>query len=373
MPLQNTNLAAVAILVGVLFIVGFIGSVLMLGGIWLASAQGARAATIENVTGTVEMATSAAGVDWQPLLAGDEMRSGQRLRTGPNSSATLVFFDGSRARLDSQADITLNRVDGGLGKVLRVVMTQNAGKSSHQVVPFRGKNSTYLVFTPSGTVSVHGTQFSVNVGSTGKTRFAVDTGKVLVANQASQVYLSAGQTLSAQPAEMFDTPDYQFDLQGELTANAGSTWTVAGVDFEVNLDTLLNGDPQLNDTVLVEGHILEDGTWVADSVTRLEEGAEVRSFSGELVDMEGDEWQVDGHAFLVDADTAVDEGMLPGDVVLVTFTLLPDGRWLALSVELQEEDGGDPTPTPTPDPDADPVLVFDPADLSVPVCTGDAN
>ena len=148
MPLQNTNLAAAAILVGVLFIVGFIGSVLMLGGIWLASAQGARAATIENVTGTVEMATSAAGVDWQPLLAGDEMRSGQRLRTGPNSSATLVFFDGSRARLDSQADITLNRVDGGLGKVLRVVMTQNAGKSSHQVVLFFPLNGTTWYLPP---------------------------------------------------------------------------------------------------------------------------------------------------------------------------------------------------------------------------------
>jgi len=372
LPNLNPRLTAVAALAGVLLIVGFIGSIFIFGGLWLTTARGAQAATIENVTGTVEMTTSV-GADWQLLSAGDKLRSGQRLRTGPNSSATLVFYDGSRAQLDSLADITLNRVDGGRGKILRVVMTQNAGKSSHQVVPFNGKNSSYLVFTPSGTVSVHGTQFSVDVSGNGKTRFAVDTGKVLVANQASEVYLTGGQTLSALPAATLDTPDYQFSLQGELTANAGSIWTVAGVDFEVNAGTLLNGDLQLNDTVLVEGHILEDGTWIADSVTKLEEGGETRSFSGELVDMNGDEWQVDGHTFLVDANTAIDDGLMIGDVVEVNFTVLTDGQWLALSVEQEEDEPGEPTPTPTPDPDADPILVFDPAELSVPVCTGNAN
>lgn len=373
MPQLNLRLNAVSAFIGVLLIVGFIGSAMLFGGLWLATASAAQAASLENVTGTVEVASSAAGAAWQPLTTGDTLTSGQRLRTGLNSNATLVFFDGSRAQLGPGTDITLNRVDGDRGNVLRVVMTQNAGKSSHQVVPLRGENSTYLVFTPSGTVSVHGTQFSVDVGDFGKTRFAVDTGKVLVANQASQVYLTAGQTLSASPQETLDTPEYQFSLQGVLTANTDDTWTVAGVDFVVDTATLLSGDPQLNDTVLVEGHIMEDGTWVADSVTKLEEGGELRSFSGELTAMEGEEWQVDGHTFLVDTNTQVDEGLMLGDIVQVNFTVQPDGQWLALSVELEEDEPEEPTPTPTPDPEADPILVFDPAEMELPVCSGDPN
>lgn len=125
----------------------------------------------------------------------------------------------------------------------------------------------------------------------------------------------------------------------------------------------------------MEGHILEDGTWVADTITAVEGAGEVRSFSGELVDMEGDEWQVDNRTFLVDENTELGEGLATGLVVEVTFTKLEDGRWLALSVMPQEDNPPEPTPTPTvtPDPEADPVLAFEPDLQPLAVCGPEAS
>lgn len=370
-----TRLAAVFIGLAVLMICVLAGAAALGTGVALTLSRGGDSARVETVSGTVEMSAADGSGVWQTLASGDRVHSGQRLRTAAGSNATLVFADGSQTVLGPQADLTLDRVDRSWGGVVHIVMTQNAGKSSHQVIPLRSERSSYLVFTPTGMLSVHGTQFDVAVGSAGQTRYAVDHGKVLVANQSSQVYLTAGQTLLADPEEPFAEPDYKFTLQGVLTFNQGSTWIVSDVPFEVTEETMLVGDVQLNSKVLVEGHILEGGTWVADTITAVEADGEVRSFSGVLMDMEGEEWQVDDRAFLVDENTELGEGLATGLVVEVTFTKLEDGQWLALSVMLQEEEPQEPTPTPTaePNPEANPILAFDPQLVPLAVCEPQAT
>src|SRR3972149_5560856 len=72
-----------------------------------------------------------------PPEASDPVHAGQRLRTHAASSATLVFFDGSRTTLGPNTDLSMDKVEGGWGKVIQVALNQTAGKTTHSVVPFR--------------------------------------------------------------------------------------------------------------------------------------------------------------------------------------------------------------------------------------------
>ena len=307
-----------------LFLVVFIG---LLGlGSWAISTQSAQAATVMDVSGQVFVAANSTSSSWQPLSNGARLHSGQRIRISDGSAATLVFFDGSRTSLGPASDLTLTRVDGSWGKVLHVVLTENAGKISSSVVPFNGKKSSFIVYTPSGVASVHGTLFDVAVDDKGGSRYAVDRGKVLVTNDASQVYLLAGQATTSQPGKALETPGYQFTLDGDLQTRVGSAWVVMGVPFFVNADTEITGDPQIGSQVQVEGRVVEDGSWVADSVGPLgSENEPSNQFSGIIQDDQGDIWQIGGWNVLVDDGTTLGSGLDVGTAVGGNLTALPDG------------------------------------------------
>jgi hypothetical protein len=314
---------------------------------------------------------------WAALAEGDRVASGQRLRTGPASHATLVFFDGTRTNLASHSDVTLTQVDGGWGGELRVSLTQNAGRTAHSVVPLRGDHSAFTVLTPSGAASVHGTNFDVAVDALGRSRFGVNTGRVLVSSGADEVFLTAGQATTAQTDGALEDPAYQFTLQGALSSMEGSTWIVEGVPFTVLSETELTGDPQVGSQVTVVGRVLASGEWVADRVGPVENPEEsedgvLSSFTGMLESMGGDVWQIGGWTVAVDGATELAEGLEAGKAVRVTFLPMEDGRWLAIRIELLEEpEDEEPTEEPTTEPTeppAQPILAFSPAELSAGAC-----
>jgi hypothetical protein len=366
--LQWAHVPAVA---GVLtlFLVIFVG---LLGlGSWAISTQNAQAATVMDVSGRVFVAANSTSSSWQPLSNGARVHSGQRIRTSDGSTATLVFFDGSRTNLGPASDLTLTRVDGSWGKVLHVVLTENAGKISSSVVPFNGKKSSFIVYTPSGVASVHGTLFGVAVDDNGGSRYAVDRGKVLVTNDASQVYLLAGQATTSLPGKALETPGYQFALDGVLQSRVGSAWVVMGVPFFVNADTEITGDFQIGSQVHVEGRVVKDGSWVADSVGTLgSENEPNNQFSGIIQDNQGDIWQIGGWNVLVDGDTTLGSGLDVGTAVRVTFEALQDGRWHALDIEpLSEGETPASMPAVTTDQQAHPDLEFKPEEIEMTTCT----
>jgi hypothetical protein len=345
----------------VMFLLALISTAGLAGaGIWAAGPRNAQMAHLMDINGAVLVTSPGVQDSWQEISNGDSVHAGQRLRTGPGSSATLVFFEGSQTRLGPGTDLTLTRVDGDWGKVLQVVLNQGAGEIANDVVPLRGEKSTFMVFTPSGIASVHGTNFSVAVDQLGKSRFAVEHGRVLVTNESSQVFVSAGQAVIAASEATLETPEYQFSLQGELTDKQGSTWIVAGVPITMDETTAMSAEPHTGDFVRVEGRVLEDGTWVADSIEPAAGPEEVRSFTGTLETMGefGTAWQISGWNLLVGEDTHLDENLAVGSPVRVTFRLAEAGSWEALSIAVLEEAAQEPAPDPgaTPDPDALPVL-----------------
>ena len=329
-----------------LAVVAVFGAVLILlaGGFWLVGPRNAQAAVAMDVLGKVEVAANDASTKWKPLQEGDAVRSGQRIRTGEAAGVTLVFFEGSRATLSANADVTLATLDGSWDRTLRVVFDQHAGKTSHSVVPLRGKESKYLVRTPSGAASVHGTVFSVAVDKGGKTRFAVDNGKVLVSSQSSEVMLAAGQATAAEPGDPALLTGYQFELKGTISSMEGDMWTVSGVTFKVTSETSIEGEPALGSFVEVEG-LVSGGEWIADKVEVSAPKEEKNEFTGILEDMDGDTWVVSGAELKVNSDTDIDADLMIGDSVEVKFMVVGED-WVALSIESLEE-RSDETPSAT--------------------------
>lgn len=313
---------------------------------WMFGPRGARVATLMDVNGAVQVAPSA-GDDWQIIEDGDRVKAGQRIRTGPESEATLVFFDGSRATLGPNADVILQTVDGRWGDLIEVEIDQKAGKTTHSVVPLQGRNSFYQVHTPSGTASVHGTVFSVAVESNGQTRYAVNTGKVQIIDGQEDMFLAAGQATLAQLEGLSMMPAYQFNLTGEVTLIEGDTWVVNEVAFRVTPETIRSGDPDVGSTVFVEGRIMPDGERVADRVEVVETEATVSTFTGILYSMDGPVWMVDGVEIQVDEQTEVDDDLVLGLPVIVTFRVMENRTWLALRIEALEEEDSEPQPDET--------------------------
>ena len=321
----------------------FLFASLVGAGLWLAGPRNAQAATLMSVDGIVEVASSASKADWRLARDGFRVVEGQRIRTGAGASATLVFYEGTRAVLGSYTDVTLRVVKGGWGRTLQVVLDQRMGETVHSVVPLRGEKSLYHVNTPTSTASVHGTTFSVDVDLLGQSRFAVNKGKVRVSTQDSEVWLMSGQITAVEPGLALLEPSYQFELKGQLQEQEASTWMVNGVNFDLADGVVIEGDPQVNDIVEVEGHVLSNGAFEAYHIEKTS-GEAKSSFSGVLESMAPDPWVVSGRTLeVVEGVTILDGDLALDQPVEVTFEVLGTS-WVALKIESLAEE---PEPEPT--------------------------
>ncbi len=356
---------------GAAFLLVFALAALAGARLWLAGPASARQAALLDLKGQVQVASPEQPGEWWAASTGEQVRAGWRIRTGPASGASLKFYDGTLATLGQGTEITLKELGGGWNRSIQVELVQQAGKTAHSVVPLRGEASRYIVHSPDGAASVHGTRFEVLVAQGGRSRFAVDSGKVQVSSGAEEVFLLPGQVALASAGEGLDEPGHEFTLQGELGPGLGRLRVVAGIPVTVLEHTLVGDGVEPGLQVSVAGHILEGGEWVADEITALPAEAEaVSTFSGVLEAQDGEAWIVNGRTVIVEAGTQLSPGLQQGDRVRVQFSLLPDGRWLAEGVLSLDEPGGDPdeAPVETPDPEAEPVLAFSPDTLEFSGC-----
>ncbi|MBN1373371.1 MAG: FecR domain-containing protein [Anaerolineaceae bacterium] len=315
-------------------------------------------ATVMNVEGIVEVADDIAAPEWAVLQDGDRVAQGQYVRTRFGSSATLVFFEGTRATLGQDTQVGLQVVEGS-GRTLTVELAQINGVTEHSVVPLHGNSSAYIVHTASGQASVHGTAFTVD-STAGATRFAVEHGKVEVNNAEESVFLTAGQAAVVLADETPSDPTFEFAVQGTITAIAGDQWTVGGLTFTVDPALIEGGAWAEGDWVWVRGRILSDGSLVADKISYPNNSKERSNFTGVVESMGDAAWVVSGKTVAIDAETEFDEGIAVGDPVEVSFTILPDGTWLAKEIEALEDDQDQPVATPTVDPAATPEVIETP-------------
>ena len=143
-----------------------------------------------------------------------------------------------------------------------------------------------------------------------------------------------GQNIADRIELVQTSPDNQFSLTGVVTEMGDEAWLVAGQTIQISVDTEIDDEIELEDTVHVTGTIAPDGSLIAASIVRMpdEEGYPF-AFTGVVQQMGDETWQVSGVAISVDEETAVSDGILVGDIVQVQGLILEDQTWLASSIE----------------------------------------
>jgi len=302
----------------------------------------AQTAAIQNINGVAEIQQPDGS--WTAVTSIGTVSAGQRVRTGKLSSATLVFYDDSQASIGAESEISIDQLDAQKPEdgFRTVVMTQWLGQSEHQVAFRNDGGSRYEVNTPAGSGIARGTKFRVIVTPNLLAHFIVSEGKVDVSNLNKVVSITAGQlSILAAPSTPSD-PFFSISGQGTVS-QIGSTWTIAGQTFQTNENTIIVGNPQVGDLVLVQGHLLADGSRVADRIVLLQQAPTNRfTLTGAVETMGATAWTVAGQAIVVNDTTLINDNIVIGDEVRVEGIIAPGGTLIAQQITLAQVPEGFP-------------------------------
>ncbi|MEJ2746615.1 MAG: DUF5666 domain-containing protein [Anaerolineae bacterium] len=299
-------------------------------------------AVLDDMNGFVEVQDE--GGAWTAVSQATTLTAGQRLRTGSFSQASLTFFDGSQAQIGPNSELSLDTVDAQLPDdgFRTVVMTQWLGDSEHHVQFRHDGGSRYEVKTPHGSGIARGTVFRVQVTAGDQASYTVSKGRVDVSGAGSTVSVTPGKVSAIMGDEPPTEPAFLVIGEGEVT-QIGAEWVVGGQTFQTDDQTIIVGDPQIGDWVRVEGHLLPDGTRLADRITLLSQSlANQFTITGQVGAIDAAAWTVAGQTIDVDADTDIEAGIAVGDVVQVDGLIQEDGRLLAERIRLVEVSAGLP-------------------------------
>jgi hypothetical protein len=300
-----------------------------------------QSAMLKDIRGIVEIQTE--GDAWASASERQVVKAGQSVRTGALSSVSVAFYDGSMAHLGPSTTVSVDSLDAHPADGSRIVeLTQWVGETDHDVASAYGDHARYEVHTPAGTGEARGTLFHVLVTPALVVHFGVDEGAVAVTNLDVTVVVVAGQLTIIEVDQVPSQPLFRFTGEGEVS-QTGTTWTIAGQDFETHDGTIAVGNPQVGDWVFVAGHLLEDGTPVADRIV-LRRRSPVNRFTltGQVESIEDTTWIVSGQTISVTEETDIQEGIQVEDLVRVEGVLLEDGALVAEQIRLVEEEAGHP-------------------------------
>ena len=129
----------------------------------------------------------------QALAVGALLRSGDRLRTGTQSSLSLRFVDGSRLLLEPDSELGVEQLlVYGRSAIPAMQLRLQQGGAANQVQPDAAQPPRYELRTPLLNLGVRGTEFRVQA-TPEATRVQVLEGRVAAGDAARATALQAGQ------------------------------------------------------------------------------------------------------------------------------------------------------------------------------------
>ena len=150
------------------------------------------------------------GTASEPLAGGATLQSGDRIRTGAQSSASLRFADGSRLLIPPESEVTLEQLMVlGRGAIPAVRLGLAKGGADSRVVPNAQRVPLYELRTPHVNLGVRGTEFRVQTAGA-QSRMQVLSGAVHADGLGPDVaknqgLLAEGATRSVAP--LLPAPD----------------------------------------------------------------------------------------------------------------------------------------------------------------------
>lgn len=116
-------------------------------------------------SGRVEVLTSSSA-GWRACAEGELLGPGDRVRTGPESSAALVLYDQTVMKLGEETELVLvDLTQDGTSLVRRFRL--ELGRVWSDVTPMKDPGSVFEIEGPDAVAAVKGTAFEVDVDGTG--------------------------------------------------------------------------------------------------------------------------------------------------------------------------------------------------------------
>ena len=125
-----------------------------------------EAAKAVSVTGQVSLLND--GQPWA-LNAGDQVKVGQVIFSGPDGYAVFQVSDGSTFEIYANSRVVFRKTPGNLKDLLDVVI----GRIKVHIEKFGGQPNFNRIFTPTAVISVRGTTFDVEVEDSDETTLVV--------------------------------------------------------------------------------------------------------------------------------------------------------------------------------------------------------
>ena len=152
--------------------------------------------TILSVTeGDVSVMKEGTG-DWGPAGPEMELKVGDGIKTGGNSSAEITFFDGSIMELEAGTEIKILSLDLACDTgVSTITLEQTIGTTISRVTKLLDPGSSYEIETSTGVAGVRGSIVIVTVGGNGTTLVTNEGGDIYAIWQGMELPIPVGQTL----------------------------------------------------------------------------------------------------------------------------------------------------------------------------------
>ncbi len=154
----------------------------------LLAALPLRAASLRRVSGLVQVQAVGFG-PWHAISRVPRtLSSGEKIRTGPGGSATIVFFDGSRMVLEGDASLILESITGER-RLLRLVL-------GTAILDERGARTRLITPTAVAAVRESGASFRATVLAGGRTTYQLFEGLLGIEdNRGHQALLRPRESL----------------------------------------------------------------------------------------------------------------------------------------------------------------------------------
>ncbi len=290
-------------------------------------------ALLAQLRGTVERLR---GDDSFPeaLEAGAELLTGDRIRTGEDSSATIQFADDSRVLMQSNTELTLDIMSAfGASGMVDTSMRLHGGRIESDVPHEAGSESRFRIISPPAVAAVRGTSFRVAFDeSTDRALSEVLDGELGVSAAGVSLALPAGfgnvtrtGEPPGEPVQLLPAPDLaglparlpRERIMFEWPTIQGATFYRGQVFAAANVDRLLL--EQVVAVPQIEWQLLPVGDYV---------------FRVRAIDVNSLEGANANHPFSIEALLLPPLVLGPDDGAATT------GAWLLLSWEVPREVGG---------------------------------
>jgi hypothetical protein len=157
----------------------------------LGSAQGELAATLEVLTGGVEV-LRVNTVNWVPVNVEAIVGVGDRIRTDGTGNARITFFaDGVDTQLMVETEYVIQRFEGD-EETFNISAEVVTGQTIQRLERVLDSGSSYDVTTPGMELAARGTQFTIRVERTGRSAMLVTLGDVAAGADDSGAEVPAG-------------------------------------------------------------------------------------------------------------------------------------------------------------------------------------